>query len=263
MENNDPQKHIEILDECLKAIPLVMPSQFAWPALWHPDLHRGNIFVTEDTPHKLTGIIDWQFAGISPFFHQAKVPKAFRYNGSRVKPVEGTAEVVLPEDFETLPDHEKERVREEEFDAVVHSIYFATTKFNFNVHTLLTHEQFPIIMEPFTSALDSWERGLEEVQFHLVKLSANWEGVADGEECPLRYNEENSTQIFRNFRRFAIYQRNFASLCEKVGCDGYGLVREDIYDTVWTLITELKSKWVAEECGGPYPFEIDQEQKEM
>ncbi len=185
------------------------------------------------------------------------MPKAFRYSGSRVKPVEGTVQVILPDDFEDLSEEAKDRVREEQFDAIVREMYFATMKFNPKMHTLLAHPQFPIMLEPFTSALESWNRGLEELQFHLVVLSANWEGLADDEKCPLPYNEENSSEILRNFERFAVYQGNFTSLCELLGCDGYGCVTNEVYDTLWTAITQLKSAWVTDERGGPYPFELE------
>ncbi len=95
-ENNDPQKHIELLDECLKAILLIIPSQFAWPAIWHPNLHRGNIFVTNDTPHKLTGIIDWQFAGISPLLPPGKSAQGVSIQRLSCQTRrEGTVQVIL------------------------------------------------------------------------------------------------------------------------------------------------------------------------
>ncbi|KLO09777.1 hypothetical protein SCHPADRAFT_808487, partial [Schizopora paradoxa] len=191
-ENNDPQQHIEALEKCLKAMPHVIPQQLAWPAIWHPDLHKGNIFVSKDAPHTLSGLIDWQFAGIGPFFHQMKIPKAFRYYGSRIElPAEGAGGVKLPDDFESLPDDEKKLVVEEMFEAGVHVTYKNATKCNSFMHALLEHPEFPIVMEPFTTALESWDRGLEELKFQLLVLSENWENISDdGEDCPIRYSDE-------------------------------------------------------------------------
>ncbi len=191
-----------------------------------------------------------------------KVPKAFRYSGSRVKPVEGTLEVMLPDDFEDLPEHEKQLVREEQFDAIVHKRYLAVTEFNPAMHTLLTHPDFSTVMEPFTSALNSWEESLEDLQYHLVILCANWDNLADV-ESPLHYTDESGSQILRNFRWFAVYQRSIALLCQKLGCDGSGCVRDKDYEAIRAIIARLRSKWDAEECGGPYPFEIEEEQKEI
>ncbi|GAQ38341.1 phosphotransferase enzyme family protein [Aspergillus niger] len=40
----------------------------ATPVLFHPDLHKRNIFVLEDDPSEITAIIDWQAASIEPAF---------------------------------------------------------------------------------------------------------------------------------------------------------------------------------------------------
>lgn len=43
----------------------------ATPVLFHPDLHKRNIFVSDDHPCVVTGIIDWQSASIEPAFWYA------------------------------------------------------------------------------------------------------------------------------------------------------------------------------------------------
>ncbi|KKZ68488.1 hypothetical protein EMCG_05875 [[Emmonsia] crescens] len=43
--------------------------------LFHPDLHKRNVFVSEDDPSIVTGIIDWQSASIeSTFWYADDVP---------------------------------------------------------------------------------------------------------------------------------------------------------------------------------------------
>lgn len=47
----------------------------AAPTLFHPDLHKRNIFVSDDDPTIITGIIDWQLASIEPaFWYADEVP---------------------------------------------------------------------------------------------------------------------------------------------------------------------------------------------
>lgn len=47
----------------------------ATPLLFHPDLHKRNIFVSEDDPSIITGIIDWQATSIEPaFWYSDEVP---------------------------------------------------------------------------------------------------------------------------------------------------------------------------------------------
>ncbi|KAG5294078.1 hypothetical protein I7I50_04696 [Histoplasma capsulatum G186AR] len=54
----------------------------ATPALFHPDLHKRNIFVSEDDPSIVTGIIDWQSASIEPAFWYADGVPDFAEPGS-------------------------------------------------------------------------------------------------------------------------------------------------------------------------------------
>jgi aminoglycoside phosphotransferase (APT) family kinase protein len=49
-------------------------QQFLQPAIWHTDLHLGNIFVSESGPPKILSFIDWQSVSISPLFLQARWP---------------------------------------------------------------------------------------------------------------------------------------------------------------------------------------------
>ncbi|KFY15131.1 hypothetical protein V491_05768 [Pseudogymnoascus sp. VKM F-3775] len=47
----------------------------ATPTLFHPDLHKRNIFVSDDDPTVITSIIDWQSASIEPaFWYADEVP---------------------------------------------------------------------------------------------------------------------------------------------------------------------------------------------
>lgn len=47
----------------------------AAPTLFHPDLHKRNIFVSDDDPTIITSIIDWQSASIEPaFWYADEVP---------------------------------------------------------------------------------------------------------------------------------------------------------------------------------------------
>jgi hypothetical protein len=45
------------------------------PTMFHPDLHKRNIFVSEDDPTVITAIIDWQSSSIEPaFWYVDEVP---------------------------------------------------------------------------------------------------------------------------------------------------------------------------------------------
>ncbi|TQB67840.1 hypothetical protein MPDQ_004518 [Monascus purpureus] len=50
-------------------------GEAAIPLLFHPDLHKRNIFVSEGDPATITGIIDWQATSIEPaFWYSDEIP---------------------------------------------------------------------------------------------------------------------------------------------------------------------------------------------
>jgi len=62
--------HIELIDhtrQVLKALGQTQQIQnVSVPGLFHPDLHKRNIFVDLADPTKITALIDWQAASLDP-----------------------------------------------------------------------------------------------------------------------------------------------------------------------------------------------------
>ncbi|PKY06081.1 hypothetical protein P168DRAFT_296345 [Aspergillus campestris IBT 28561] len=73
--HGSPQTHLDLLEHArpvLKRMPLdPRIRDSAAPLLFHPDLHKRNIFVSEDNPSTITSIIDWQATSIEPAFGYA------------------------------------------------------------------------------------------------------------------------------------------------------------------------------------------------
>ncbi|EEA19278.1 hypothetical protein TMatcc_009402 [Talaromyces marneffei ATCC 18224] len=69
------QAHLDILERCRSVLKEMCKDSriqaAATPTLFHPDLHKRNIFVSETDPSKITGIIDWQSTSIEPAFWYA------------------------------------------------------------------------------------------------------------------------------------------------------------------------------------------------
>ncbi|PLB53413.1 hypothetical protein P170DRAFT_376246 [Aspergillus steynii IBT 23096] len=73
------QDHIELLSHARRVLHAMAADprikQCVAPTLFHPDLHKRNIFVSREDPTVITGIIDWQAASIEPaFWYADEVP---------------------------------------------------------------------------------------------------------------------------------------------------------------------------------------------
>jgi hypothetical protein len=57
------------------------------PTLFHPDLHKRNLFVSESNPATVTSIIDWQSASMKPaFWYTDRVPDFAQLRDSDADP---------------------------------------------------------------------------------------------------------------------------------------------------------------------------------
>lgn len=255
-DGSTPEEHIEFLERGLSATQTLMPN-LQWPVLWHPDLHRANILVTDTAPYTITGLIDWQYTCISPFFNQISVPKAFQYTGSRVQFVRDCLKPPLPENLDSLSEEEKKLTLEERFDAGMHAFYEQMTKNVPNVHALLTQKYFGTTMQPFCASHISWQEGLQTLQLSLGSIYAQWEDVTGGDatrRCPFEFSRLDFARLTENHQRFLIYQKNVDSLRRELGCFQDGWVPAELFDEALAKSKQLEAKWNEVERGGAYPL---------
>lgn len=70
------EEHLDLLNAAQNILTILAPivEIFSTPVLWHPDLHMGNVFVSEEDYTKVVGLTDWQFTTILPTLTQAQWP---------------------------------------------------------------------------------------------------------------------------------------------------------------------------------------------
>lgn len=114
----------------------------AAPTLFHPDLHKRNIFVSETDSSKITGIIDWQSASIEPaFWYADEVP-----------------------DF-AVPDDSENDLSAKAFDAC--SCFF-TPKL---AGPRLMDEN---LFRPFLYSYRTWKDGAVALRHELIETTRRW-----------------------------------------------------------------------------------------
>ena len=120
----------------------------ATPLLFHPDLHKRNIFVSEDDPSIITGIIDWQAASIEPaFWYADEIP-----------------------DFATGNE-----ICSKAFDVCT----------QFLTPTLSTPRlKDQNLFRPFRYSYRTWKDGAVALQHELIETSRHWEKLGFADQCP-------------------------------------------------------------------------------
>jgi hypothetical protein len=118
-----PEEFILLFEHYLKIatylVPPVADAEIHSATLWHPDLHRDNVFVDPDT-NMITRIVDWQSAVVTPLFLQSGVPRMFMHS----KPVdESRAVPEKPSDYGSLSPDEKQRVDADIESLTYHKYY--------------------------------------------------------------------------------------------------------------------------------------------
>jgi hypothetical protein len=133
----------------------------ATPTLFHPDLHKRNIFVSDDDPTIITGIIDWQSSSIEPAFWYANEIPDF------ARPV---AHPSLKDQLE--PNSER-----------------CAKAFNICTQFLVPKLSGPRLMDealfrPFRYCYRTWKDGAVAFRHDLIETSQHWKELGFAGSCP-------------------------------------------------------------------------------
>ncbi|KAK5093858.1 hypothetical protein LTS08_008817 [Lithohypha guttulata] len=180
------EEHLHLLTAAQDVIATLAPllKNFASPVLWHPDLHMGNVFVSEEDYTKVVGLIDWQFTTILPTLTQAQwpllltVPDDYETGPSVPKPPAGINE--------TDPDEQK-ALREKYEESVLAKCYeIALNKANPNTGSVLS-ESPEAVRQLFLLCPDTYKDGIVPLRDCLIKISKSWEASEFPGSCPIQF----------------------------------------------------------------------------
>ena len=173
----------------------------ATPTLFHPDLHKRNIFISDDDPTVITGIIDWQSSSIEPaFWYADEVP-----------------------DFATPIAHPSPENPLEPNSERCAKAFEVCTRF------LVPKLASPSLMDealfrPFRCCYRTWRDGAVAFRHDLIKTSERWKelGLAGFSPYPLPTPEEVAVhqKEYKYFEAAHDLRNNLASLL-KTASDGW------------------------------------------
>jgi hypothetical protein len=173
------------------------------PLLWHPDLHDGNIFVSEEG--KVTCIIDWQDANVLPLFLSLRKPQFLDVADNALL-------FELPKDLKEMSPS----VRSETWDrfnkSMLQGYYLAYFRENIPAVSAIYDDKKinPIRrqMANYARTSDGHDANALMLRSTLLQIRKNWTRLAGGDgtetapPCPIDFDEEQLAKLYEDGRRF-------------------------------------------------------------
>ncbi|KAJ9660085.1 hypothetical protein H2198_002782 [Neophaeococcomyces mojaviensis] len=160
-----PSEHLRLLNIGRSVIEKMSSDlriqNAATPTLFHPDLHKRNIFVSDDDPTVVTAIIDWQSASVEPAFWYTEEAPDF----ARLIPHPS-----LPDQY----DHDSELCAKA-FSLAVQ--YYLPKLF-------IARSLDENLFRPFRYCYRTWKDGAVVFRHELIELSKDWENLGFSGQCP-------------------------------------------------------------------------------
>lgn len=185
-------EEIAVLDMAKKVISLISPSSLflkaSRPALWHTDLHMGNIFVSDTDPTQIVSLIDWQSIVISPLLLQARFPE-FLSVGPSSSYEFGMDFPQLPQDFDSIDEQGKKIIEFKHVQAKMAKGYeLATGGYNIEGYRALS---IPFsIQELFLRCGDASDEGTVPLRNCLVEVLEGWHDLGFINDAPFTFDQK-------------------------------------------------------------------------
>lgn len=132
--------------------------------MFHPDLHKRNLFVSEDDPTVVTAILDWQSTCIEP---------AFSYSDA------------IPDFAQRLPDPSNEDITEPKSEACAKA-YDVCVQFLLPTLSAATSTD-EALLRPFRYYHRTWQDGAVAFHEELLQTSRHWEELGYAAPCPFPF----------------------------------------------------------------------------
>lgn len=230
-----PTEHLQLLTQAEDVINgLVEDSRVvenSLPTLFHPDLHKRNVFVAEDDPTRVTAIIDWQSTAIEPAFYYADETPDFA--------------TAIPEDAEENMEAATDK------DPTAYVANLCNQAFELSVHVLAPRlASARALNEDLIRVLRychrTWKDGAVALRQELQELSKRWEELELPTPCP--YPLPSGGELQKQEKEFGLFKSVLNSkkaMVEAMGTTSDGWAPDerweevqDLHRTLYTMALE-------------------------
>lgn len=242
---------ISTLHNYLKVAKYLLPKDknLHSAILWHSDLHTDNIFVDPDNPTKITSIIYWQSAHVSPLFLQARHPALLNFEGS----IPESFDIKPPENFDTFSPEEQEKDKKLRSAQSLYKLYdLASFKSNKDIYQAIRAQK---TLGPQITGLAGsiFSDGEPLVHSMLVMAQSKWselvgpDALADV-ECRLVFSDNERNTIAEQEALWKEGVELMDILRTQVGAyaDWDGWVSHDDYETMRERVRVARERFLLE-----------------
>lgn len=194
----------------------------AEPTLFHADLNARNIYVSEDDPTKITGLIDWQSSSIEPIFIYAnEMPDV------AAPPNQPPADI--PEDeARPLTEQDKKLAKIATFCNQAYNI--CVDGYIPKLRVARSVDQH--LIRPFQYCNTSWRDSAPALRQEFLDLAEQWETLGLSGSCPYKPGSDELALHHREYRAFNHVQELKTTLMDLLGTDSDGWVPAERWDEV-------------------------------
>ncbi|KAJ5144279.1 hypothetical protein N7526_001787 [Penicillium atrosanguineum] len=155
----------------------------AVPTLFHPDLHKRNIFVSDDDPTIITGIVDWQSSSIEPaFWYADEIPDFATCSSSSASSAPSVDDDLCTKAYEICTQ-------------------FLTPRL---ARPRLMNEG---LFRLFRYCYRTWKDGAVAFRHELIETSKDWEDLGLSDSCPFPLPDPEDADLHqKEYRRFEAAQ---------------------------------------------------------
>jgi len=178
-----------------KFIELPAVQEASIPTLWHPDFHMRNIYVSEDDPTVITGVIDWQSTSIEPaLMYRLETPDFAQ---------------LPPYDEDLDGRHEGELSEEERKSKADTSLCNQAFGVSLNLIPNLNKARAldENLVRLFLYCHTSWRMSAAALRAELIAISKEWNNLGLSGVCPYQPGEDELALHEKRYEDFQTVQR--------------------------------------------------------
>jgi hypothetical protein len=225
--------------------------------LLHPDIHKRNIFVSEEDPSQVIAIIDWRSTSIEPAFVYANHTPDFVVDAAADIPIleallQGEAPSTVSSEVMSTEDSEMAAARnryEKDVSTCQQTCKLVLRGFVPKLHNARAMDQ--ILLRLFRYCDASWRDSAAALRQELIEISQRWTELGLPDPCPYKPTPEELREHEKQYEDFKTVQqlKLFLKRALIAESDGWIPVNEWAaktgreHEAVWRVLGEHKGVW--------------------